>query len=102
MIRRPQRSTRTPTLCPYTALFRSLGLAPLRFRGGLHCLGRPALLRPTLGMLDILDAEAQFIAFGLQAALERIAVISEALGVIDMVGLGDRLDRKRIRLNFSH
>src|SRR3546814_9723020 len=31
MIRRPPRSTRTDTLCPYTTLFRSLG-DPLRDR----------------------------------------------------------------------
>src|SRR3546814_14992350 len=29
MIRRPPRSTRTDTLCPYTALFRSVGLAQI-------------------------------------------------------------------------
>src|SRR3546814_1737906 len=30
MIRRPPRSTRTDTLCPYTTLFRSLGLVVVR------------------------------------------------------------------------
>src|SRR3546814_4260054 len=34
MIRRPPRSTRTDTLCPYTTLFRSGGGAALRGGGG--------------------------------------------------------------------
>src|SRR3546814_13837231 len=32
MIRRPPRSTRTDTLCPYTTLFRSVELAPAMVR----------------------------------------------------------------------
>src|SRR3546814_1646696 len=43
MIRRPPRSTRTDTLCPYTTLFRSR-VRPL--------LGRPAERRARRGVLD--------------------------------------------------
>src|SRR3546814_20654873 len=35
MIRRPPRSTRTDTLCPYTTLFRSV-LGQIRDRGSIH------------------------------------------------------------------
>src|SRR3546814_9652676 len=54
MIRRPPRSTRTDTLCPYTTLFRSAHpfLNPLRGEGGLLCIDAvagvaqiPAILR---------------------------------------------------------
>src|SRR3546814_15072185 len=38
MIRRPPRSTRTDTLCPYTTLFRSGAIAVL----GACCVGSPA------------------------------------------------------------
>src|SRR3546814_3888269 len=37
MIRRPPRSTRTDTLCPYTTLFRSL----CPWRSGRHHSGKP-------------------------------------------------------------
>src|SRR3546814_15505112 len=54
MIRRPPRSTRTDTLCPYTTLFRSQGLdlghAAPRVRRGLEPPlergGRSPFLRP--------------------------------------------------------
>src|SRR3546814_10174379 len=36
MIRRPPRSTRTDTLCPYTTLFRSQAQGPGRGRPVLH------------------------------------------------------------------
>src|SRR3546814_12133141 len=59
MIRRPPRSTRTDTLCPYTTLFRSplraeapggvalgaLGALPAEAEPALRCAG-PRLLRP--------------------------------------------------------
>src|SRR3546814_1654104 len=35
MIRRPQRSTRTDTLLPYTPLFRSVVVAVQNFKGGV-------------------------------------------------------------------
>src|SRR3546814_16569435 len=41
MIRRPPRSTRTDTLCPYTTLFRSLATVPLPLvRGDADALGQ--------------------------------------------------------------
>src|SRR3546814_2439058 len=44
MIRRPPRSTRTDTLCPYTTLFRSV-IAPLR-RDQFAVAARAAILDP--------------------------------------------------------
>src|SRR3546814_3929399 len=40
MIRRPPRSTRTDTLCPYTTLFRSPGAAGLRPDAAAHAAHR--------------------------------------------------------------
>src|SRR3546814_5584 len=54
MLRRPPRSTRTDTLCPYTTLFRSVALAPAkRFRGIMRIIymGTPDFAVPTLEML---------------------------------------------------
>src|SRR3546814_18786940 len=54
MLRRPPRSTRTDTLCPYTTLFRSVALAPAkRFRGIMRIIymGTPDFPVPTLEML---------------------------------------------------
>src|SRR3546814_7277231 len=42
MIRRPPRSTRTDTLCPYTTLFRSPGADPHRAAGRDHLAGLAA------------------------------------------------------------
>src|SRR3546814_6253336 len=63
MIRRPPRSTRTDTLCPYTTLFRSAGRGcpPRRLRragravAGLCAAGAAGLSRlwPRLGQLSL-------------------------------------------------
>src|SRR3546814_3837811 len=54
MIRRPPRSTRTDTLCPYTTLFRSPGVQPLRPGAGLlrrrtpaHRTAAPSTVQPS-------------------------------------------------------
>src|SRR3546814_1249138 len=75
MIRRPPRSTRTDTLCPYTTLFRSrrpaaeaqegdrrgqhgARAAPVRGRDGAPALDRRRQLQPELPQaLDAPDAE---------------------------------------------
>src|SRR3546814_16051744 len=45
MLRRPPRSTRTDTLCPYTTLFRSSDAGPAgQLAVGLRHVGGPALL----------------------------------------------------------
>src|SRR3546814_1220542 len=82
MIRRPQRSTRTDTLCPYTTLFRSL-------IGG--CFG---LLLATIGVAEI-SADVRF-TFGSRTLLGGIEVVSALIGLycvpvlIDMVATPDR------------
>src|SRR3546814_5058524 len=67
MLRRPPRSTRTDTLCPYTTLFRSAPALILRiaergdFRGDLGAFGiglRPAALEITGLGVDLADREA--------------------------------------------
>src|SRR3546814_1274456 len=53
MIRRPPRSTRTDTLCPYTTLFRSRGhrtAAPLRGGGRSHSDRQQVHRRPRVGV----------------------------------------------------
>src|SRR3546814_2173730 len=53
MIRRPPRSTRTDTLCPYTTLFRSLfGLGGEQFFGALAVDGRVIFARNGRDRLD--------------------------------------------------
>src|SRR3546814_5071999 len=49
MIRRPPRSTRTDTLCPYTTLFRSLRFRRLRFPRKLSQTRGRGLARRAVG-----------------------------------------------------
>src|SRR3546814_7703441 len=79
MIRRPPRSTRTDTLCPYTTLFRS------RKRASLDNLA---------GKGD----------GSLKAARDRLAAIDEQIADLDAAAQGvreteARADRKSTRLN---
>src|SRR3546814_2396654 len=46
MIRRPPRSTRTDTLCPYTTLFRSLLALQVSHRPRQHCRHLELMIRP--------------------------------------------------------
>src|SRR3546814_18357200 len=96
LIRRPPRSTRTDTLCPYTPLFRSdraggenhrdprvLGVYRLV---GQHDMGAAAADR-VLGLrLDTVDRVAQ-----------RAFALGMPEGAVDLAG-----DRKSTRLNSSH
>src|SRR3546814_20219333 len=97
MIRRPPRSTRTDTLCPYTTLFRSAGIESIH-KGQLEaaeCLG----LTPTQIYLHII----------LRPAIERVypALASQYVllmlvtSILSAVGANE-LDRKSTRLNSSH
>src|SRR3546814_10357826 len=60
MIRRPPRSTRTDTLCPYTTLFRSLpGFAPFTrgVRASMYA-GRPWTIRQYAGFSTAEESNA--------------------------------------------
>src|SRR3546814_3862922 len=52
MIRRPPRSTRTDTLCPYTTLFRSFAID-----ANAHALARYAALCQENGIVPIVEPE---------------------------------------------
>src|SRR3546814_8680391 len=56
MIRRPPRSTRTDTLCPYTTLFRSALDAGVAFYGRLT--GKPDALHPKSPIDIVTDIKA--------------------------------------------
>src|SRR3546814_5216334 len=56
MIRRPPRSTRTDTLCPYTTLFRSALDAGVAFYGRLT--GKPDALHPKSPIAIVTDIKA--------------------------------------------
>src|SRR3546814_15250234 len=98
MIRRPPRSTRTDTLCPYTTLFRSLGathhLADFLAHDALDQVGeivvQPALQLRGEGLAD------QFLQRAPAADGDGAAL------AVGHGGLGDRGDRKSTRLNSSH
>src|SRR3546814_18713875 len=67
MIRRPPRSTRTDTLCPYTTLFRSVGARQPHIIGDLFALGRADFHRVEDGELQ---QAAEFLALdGASASL---------------------------------
>src|SRR3546814_6386434 len=117
MIRRPPRSTRTDTLCPYTTLFRSV-LVALQLLGLLHGLVIDFLVATGL-VNDVLGArnhevlagnlavvapagrrgdghEAGIVAFDLRV----VGRSGEAVGLpLKEAGLADR---KSTRLNSSH
>src|SRR3546814_20714241 len=80
MIRRPPRSTRTDTLCPYTTLFRS------------HLSGPLARLLAWF----YASAAGPFLQF-----MSRKGWVGILLFVM-LYKLGDSLDRKSTRLNSSH
>src|SRR3546814_20459646 len=61
MIRRPPRSTRTDTLCPYTTLFRSVVIDPVALA---QALVRCPRVPPTdEGAMDVLQAALESIGF---------------------------------------
>src|SRR3546814_2680933 len=117
MVRRPPRSTRTGTLCPYTSLFRSHHQAQRRKQVGSHTIHpdnmrrcdalTAAALFPEVAQQAGIAVEHQYtvaigkaIAIGFKAAIERVELGIAAVGLgVDFRRLGDR---KSTRLNSSH
>src|SRR3546814_7278482 len=100
MMRRPPRSTRTDTLCPYTTLFRS----PRR-RGRIEHvdLDHPA---ETVGLVRLgVHIEALVVLRpGVPALADGVALVVALLGMA-VEGAGEvavKVDRKSTRLNSSH
>src|SRR3546814_14317241 len=103
MLRRPQRSTRTDTLFPYTTPFR-LGVlvetdlvrdvapAEQRVVGGLARLGKFGEIGVVLGLADHLDVEQH----------ARVGHATELVALAGIGALDSRGDRKSTRLNSSH
>src|SRR3546814_6430884 len=73
MIRRPPRSTRTDTLCPYTTLFRSRVLP-----GHLRRKTQPPVLTEVIATKQLLDEPATNFAQGQSSVLLRVVL---ALGL---------------------
>src|SRR3546814_11914282 len=109
MIRRPPRSTRTDTLCPYTTLFRS-GAFQRKQQRVLQTLAERIVHEDDAcprdpGGTEVVDQLAGFVGIA-GAHRERIAVE----GLTDRIGAGSQphsrylqlLDRKSTRLNSSH
>src|SRR3546814_14818352 len=87
MIRRPPRSTRTDTLCPYTTLFRS---------DGLHVrLRRSKTDQDGTGAVKALPFTTSHVRCPPCAALRWLQVVAA-------YERGGRADRKSTRLNSSH
>src|SRR3546814_14253160 len=90
MIRRPPRSTRTDTLFPYTALFRSMGRA----------IAQVIAATPDTeiaGGVDRPDAGTNEIAPGLQIMAQAAVLAGQCDVLVDFSS-----DRKSTRLNSSH
>src|SRR3546814_2863296 len=118
MIRRPPRSTRTDTLCPYTTLFRSRKRASLDNLAGKGD-GSLKVARDRLAAIDEqiadLDAAAQGVRETEARTVDAAATKADrearqqAMKDID-AALADRAkagkmidaDRKSTRLNYSH
>src|SRR3546814_3166912 len=104
MIRRPPLSTPSDPLCPYTTLFRSLGVAPeiaAGHRNDMHFIPRDELRKVLAqlvagvggNMVELVHRDQPIIDGGDAEFLHR-----EAEG-----GMGaDQQDRKSTRLNSSH
>src|SRR3546814_15475900 len=97
MIRRPPRSTRTDTLCPYTTLFRSIVGAQARGERGVvaewqedAAFGHIFCAKPGVDQWVGIEREAhgRFFPFA-----DRNRITTAAT---------DRVDRKCTRLNSSH
>src|SRR3546814_18942303 len=106
MIRRPPRSTRTDTPCPYTTLFRSEGeiarhrLERGRRIGAAHAAGGAALLRDGVEE-DFRRDDGAFEVERLERRRMQLPEFSErVLGAEAQAGRA--ADRKSTRLNSSH
>src|SRR3546814_18233028 len=97
MIRRPPKSTRTYTLFPYTTLFRSHQVFPIRSDcvQGAKAGHDP---RSALTWQRLACERGQGLS---RTHLHEYRVLV-AGGKRDTVGESDRLDRKSTRLNSSH
>src|SRR3546814_1084562 len=114
MIRRPPRSTRTDTLCPYTTLVRSAiyllfySLTPAKYRRQKKCPKWPGALFTTLWWIGVTLALPPLLAslLSYDATYGSLAGVMVALFFFYLVGLGmvigAELDRKSTRLNSSH
>src|SRR3546814_2724619 len=109
MIRRPPRSTRTDTLCPYTTLFRSR-----HGREEQHVSVKRALVIGSSGgigaaLVNQLVASGRFdrISAGNRRphAAHHSNVTRLTIDILDddtLVAAGSKTDRKSTRLNSSH
>src|SRR3546814_18320475 len=97
MIRRPPRSTRTDTRCPYTTLVRSYGLVELFLD-----LGGGAFLDEIAGVAGVFKV-SQGRCFGDAGQMgQHSGFLARQYGQgLEASGL-DHLDRKSTRLNSSH
>src|SRR3546814_8076776 len=117
MIRRPPRSTRTDTLCPYTTLFRSSvdrredrgvaadGDRALRVAGMLGEHRRDGLAELAAEATREAHALAVDVGAGLLEQRERFGILAELdadLGQHRLRVALDQVDRKSTRLNSSH
>src|SRR3546814_9689359 len=104
MIRRPPRSTRTDTLCPYTTLFRS-ALFELPGNDAMQDVGAGV---DTEDVVVEIDVGAGFAVEGLNLDLHdqdscapSVAAVSTTVSST-VVSTGASADRKSTRLNSSH
>src|SRR3546814_16451425 len=101
MSRRPPRSTRTDTLCPYTTLFRSPD-SEARDLAALERIGRGvAEMRGRQAEAEGASADprsSRAIGKAWSLAIEMVA----AVGVSVFIGWWCDRDRKSTRLNSSH
>src|SRR3546814_3578382 len=104
MIRRPPRSTRTDTLCPYTTLFRSHCVRSGSIGRGRHLsLGQPFLQdrRQVLPRGEVVEDHARLALSGLACAASRSSRSFSSSSPI-FCSTVHREDRKSTRLNSSH
>src|SRR3546814_17847186 len=97
MIRRPPRSTRTDTLCPYTTLFRSL-LGPICEVQGMAPSGYSSKINALIS-----GRRGQILGFDSRAGWAGWDVITAHMPQNELHDLIVELrDRKSTRLNSSH
>src|SRR3546814_13229971 len=98
MIRRPPRSTRTDTLCPYTTLFRSVRRRP---RVALISTGDELVAPGSPTRPDQIPASNGPM---LRALLESYGADVRDFGIVpdDLAAIQSAVDRKSTRLNSSH
>src|SRR3546814_17635794 len=116
MKRRPQRSTRTDTLCPYTTLFRSKGreLQPVTHPNDL-VTGEAGQFRFRLDGKPAAGVKVTVIPGGIRYRnrLNQMDLTADADGLVSInwpepgmywmqASIEDAADRKSTRLNSSH